>query len=52
LLAAGLALTVGILFCLVFLAASYGLRALVAMEKNTRCSANIWRILEERDLTE
>jgi len=52
LLAAGIAFVIGILFCLVFLAASYGIRTLIAIEKNTRCSANIWRILEERDLTE
>lgn len=52
LLVAGGALIIGILACLVFLAASYGIRTLVAIEKSTRCSANIWRILEERDLSE
>jgi hypothetical protein len=49
---AGIALLIGILFCLSFLAASHALGVLVAIEKNTRCSANIWRILEERDLME
>ena len=51
LLLAGIALMAGIVFCLVFLGLSYVFRVLLAIERNVRCSANIWRIIEERDAT-